>query len=77
MAFWKSSKLPTLNNWYLKTWDYFLQDKISILILKSDNMAIPKNLQEKCLPLLSAASTKKIDTSLFANHTYYDLLSYF
>lgn len=72
-----SPRIPTLKAWYLKVWDYFLQDKISVSILKSESLPVPDNLQENWLPLLSAASSRLIDTSLFAEHAHYDLLSYF
>lgn len=52
-------KIPSLNQWFLKIWGVFLQDKISASILRADNFPIPSKLQEKWLPLLSAVSCKK------------------
>lgn len=74
---WKSVKIPMLSEWFLKVWDFFLQDKVSISILRADNYPIPTNLQEKWLPLLSDVSSKKVDDTLFSHHEHHDLLSYF
>lgn len=74
---WKSPRILTLSDWFMKVWDFFLQDKISMSILWSDNLLVPNNQKEKWLPLLTAALSRKIDATLFANHTHYDLLSYF
>lgn len=46
-SFWKTTKVPTLKDWYLKVWDFFLQDKVSIAILRADNYPVADNLQEK------------------------------
>lgn len=74
---WKSTKPLTINDWYLRLWNLSLQDKISIAILRAENQKVPNNFQEKWLPLLDAFSFKHVDVSLFNNHTYFDLLSYF
>lgn len=71
---WKSLKIPDLRDWWLKVWDFFLQDKVSTDLLRADNYPVPKNLQEKWLPILTAVSSKVIDVSLFSNHIHYDLL---
>lgn len=34
---WKAPKIPTLREWYLRTWDLFLQDKITMSLLTADN----------------------------------------
>lgn len=65
--FWKPPKVPALKDWYIKAWDYFLQDKILVSLLRFDNLPDPDNLQEKWLPLLTATSSKSIDTTLFAD----------
>lgn len=77
VQYWKNCKIPSLSDWYLELWDLFLQGKISVSVLQADNYPVPENLQEKWLPLLSAVSSKLIDTSLFSHHTHHDLLSYF
>lgn len=47
---WKSNTALLIGDWYTKLWDYFLQDKISVSILHSENRPVPKNFQ-KWLPL--------------------------
>lgn len=74
---WKSTKIPTVSDWFLKVWDFFLQDKVSTSLLCADNYPAPTNWQDKWLPLMSAVSNQIVDTSLFLHHIHYDLLSYF
>lgn len=71
---WKSNKAPSISDWFLKLWDFFLQDKISVSILHSENQPVIWNFQEKWLPLLEAASTHHIDTTLFDTHIHHNLL---
>lgn len=52
--FWKSPRVLMLQERYLKVWDYFLLDKVSVSILRADNLPVPDNVQEKWLPLLTA-----------------------
>lgn len=37
---WKTTKVPTLSECFLKVWDFFLQDKVSIAILRADNYPV-------------------------------------
>lgn len=43
-ALWKTPQIPSVSDWYLKIWDYFLQDKILVSILHSNNLPVPNNL---------------------------------
>lgn len=74
---WKTTRIPSIKEWFIKLWDLFLQDKISVAILCADNLPTPPNIQERWMPLLSAFSTKEIDKSLFDYHVHFDLLSHF
>lgn len=77
MLHWKTTRIPSIKEWFGRIWDLFLQDKVSVVLLRADNLPTPPNLQERWMPLLSAVSTNKIPKSLFDHHPHLDLLSYF
>lgn len=68
MLHWKTTRISSIKDWFIKLWDLFLQDKISVAILQADNLPTPSNLQERWMPLLSAVSSIKIDWN--ANQVY-------
>lgn len=76
-ANWKNGETPQIWEWYLKIWDFFLFDKISVSLLLADNSPVPKNFQEKWLPLLEVALSSRIDCSLFQHHERHGSSSYF
>lgn len=73
---WKSSRIPTPRDWYSKVWNLYLQDKISLSLLRAENVPLSPEMLDKWEPLLLASATQRIDTSLFANHEHLDLLSH-
>lgn len=44
---WKTTRVPSIRDWFIKLWDLFIQDKISVAILRADNLPTPPNLQER------------------------------
>lgn len=76
-TYWKTQRIPTINEWYLKVWDLFLQDKVSMSILKAEKSFVSHTVMEKWKLLLDAASSHKIDVNLFVDHPHLDLLLHF
>lgn len=55
---WKSTKTQMVQEWYLKVWYYFLQDKVSVSIVYIENIPVPSHFQDKFLqPLPHAIKT--------------------
>lgn len=65
-SYWKSQRIPSSRDWYLKVWDLYLQDKVLVTLLKSENVPMKAAMMDKWKPLIHATKTGKIDASLFA-----------
>lgn len=44
---WKTPRIPTSRDWYLKVWDLYLQDKISMSLLRAENISLPTEMIDK------------------------------
>lgn len=74
---WKTVKILQISDRYLRVWDFFLYDKISVSIMHTNKLPVLQNYQKKWLPLLEVASSSKINVVFFSNRKHIDLLSYF